>query len=132
MGRPKKNENRGYKGNELLKRVDMQIEWTEELLQEYTKCATDIEYFIEKYVYIDSLDDGLVKFKLRDYQHKMIDSIVNNRYTIMLASRQIGKCCHVDSNITIKNKVTNKIETISIGDFYKRHFLYINIIHFIL
>ena len=59
-------------------------------------------------------------FKLRDYQKKMVKTITENRYTILLASRQIGKCCHVDSNITIKNKVTNKIETISIGDFYKR------------
>jgi len=91
IGRPKQGEERGYKGNINLKPVNKHIDWTEELLDEYTKCAVDIKYFLENYVKIDAVDDGLVKFQLRDYQHRMIDSIVDNRYTIMLTARQIGK-----------------------------------------
>jgi len=111
---------RGYKGNENLKPVNQNIEWTEELLNEYANCATNSTYFIEKYVKIDNVDHGLVDFKLRNYQHKMIDTIIDNRYTIMLTSRQVGKCCREESMIKIKNKANGKIEEISIGEFYKR------------
>jgi len=111
---------RGYKGNENLKPVNQNIEWTEELLNEYANCATDPTYFIEKYVKIDNVDHGLVEFKLRDYQYKMIDTIVDNRYTIMLTSRQVGKCIKHNQKIKIKNKSNGKIEEISIGEFYKR------------
>lgn len=111
---------KGYKGNENLKPVNTDIEWTDELLDEYARCALDPIYFTEKYVKIDNLDNGLVDFTLRDYQYRMIDSIINNRYTIFCTARQIGKCCHYDSKIKIKNKRSGKIEEISIGDFYER------------
>lgn len=85
------SENSSYKGDTALKGVNENIEWTEELLDEYTRCATDIKYFIETYVRIENVDDGLVKFSLRKYQHRMVEGVMDHRFVIMLCSRQVGK-----------------------------------------
>jgi len=120
MARPRKGqEPLGYKGNVALKPVNQKVEWTQFEFDEYTKCATDIKYFINNYVRIENVDFGLINFNLRDYQHRMVDSIVENRYTIMLCSRQVGKCQHAEEIITLRNKTTGKIFKTTIGEFYE-------------
>lgn len=91
LGRPKNGEKRGYNGNDLLKRPKTNIEWTEDLVNEYTKCSVDVKYFIEKYVRIVTTDDGLAEFKLRPYQEKIVDTFTDNRHVILLIGRQSGK-----------------------------------------
>lgn len=60
-------------------------------LKEYVKCADDPVYFIENYVKIVHVDYGLVPFKMYPFQKKMVQMYHNNRFSITLASRQIGK-----------------------------------------
>lgn len=114
-GRPKKGEQRGYKGNNSLKSINQNVEWTQEQFDEYTKCALDIKYFMNNYVHIENVDEGLVNFNLRDYQHRMVDSIVENRYTIMLCSRQIGKALSLDTPILSKDGFKT-VGDVSVGD----------------
>src|ERR1017187_8147590 len=80
-----------YRGNVLLKQIGEVINWTPELIAEYMRCGQDPIYFIETYVKIINLDEGLVPFILRDYQKEMIESAVNNRFTIIATARQVGK-----------------------------------------
>jgi hypothetical protein len=40
--------------------------------------------------------------------------------SILLAPPNTGKCCHYDTRIRIRNKNTNKVEKIKIGEFYSR------------
>ncbi len=82
---------KSYLGNSNLKRKGVDISWTPELVAEYLKCANDPIYFIETYVKIVHVDHGLVPFKLYDYQHGMIRSMADNRYTIITTGRQSGK-----------------------------------------
>lgn len=82
---------RGYKGNILLKRANQDIEWTPELLQEWVKCSEDPIYFVETYMKIITLNDGLQNFKPYPYQRNMFKSFVENRYTIVTTARQAGK-----------------------------------------
>lgn len=82
---------KGYQGNPNLKRAGIKVEWTPELIEEWLKCAKDPVYFIETYMKIIHIDEGLVSFKLRDYQLEMLDAMVNNRYTIIGTARQAGK-----------------------------------------
>lgn len=79
-----------FQGNQGLKRFGVQISWTKEMVEEWIRCKEDPIYFIEKYIKIVT-EDGLVQFKLRDYQIEMITSMVNNRFTISLMARQSGK-----------------------------------------
>lgn len=80
-----------YLGNKNLKRSDVRIEFTKEQIQEYIKCANDVEYFCEKYVKIVSVDKGLVPFKPFEYQKKMFRTFDDNRFTICKMPRQVGK-----------------------------------------
>ena len=81
----------GYLGNSHLKKVQEQIEWTPELLQEYMKCAEDPVYFSKKYIKIVHVDRGLVPFDMYDYQKEICDKIFNNRRVAVLTARQSGK-----------------------------------------
>ena len=80
-----------YLGNPNLKRSDVQQNWTKQNVEEYTKCMEDPAYFIQNYVKIISIDEGLVSFNLWDFQKKIIDTFHNNRFTICKLPRQSGK-----------------------------------------
>ena len=85
------HKNEGYLGNINVKRVGVQSEWTEEQILEYKKCMESPIHFIENYVKIISLDEGLINFKLYDYQKDLIDHFDENRFSVVLACRQSGK-----------------------------------------
>lgn len=80
-----------YLGNPNLKKVNTPVEFTEEQILEYQKCAKDPLYFMEKYIQIVSLDEGLVPFKMYGFQKKIVETIHNNRFTICKLPRQSGK-----------------------------------------
>ena len=85
------NKSKGYLGNKQLKEAGVDIEFTEEQVVEYMKCAKDPVYFIEKYIKVVSLDEGLVPFKLYDFQEDMVQTVHENRFTIAKLPRQSGK-----------------------------------------
>ena len=79
-----------YRDNPLLKRVGVQVNFTEEQVEEYIKCSKDPIYFT-KYIKIITLDEGVVPFKMYDFQEDMIRTFNDNRFTIMKCPRQVGK-----------------------------------------
>ena len=81
----------GYLGNENLKPAGINIEYTKEQVEEYLKCSQDPAYFIQKYIKVVSLDEGLVPFNLYDYQQDIVEKIHNNRFVIAKLPRQSGK-----------------------------------------
>ena len=89
----------GYLGNPNLKPEGVQIDFTEEQVKEYMKCAKDPIYFIEKYIKVVSLDKGLVPFDLYDYQKDIVDKVHNNRFVIAKLPRQSGKSTTIVSYI---------------------------------
>ena len=82
---------RGYRGDSLLKKAGVAIEWTPELIVEYKKCAEDPVYFMEHYVKVIHPDHGLVTFHLRPYQKQLVKNINENRNAITMMARQSGK-----------------------------------------
>ena len=81
----------GYYGNPNLKEVGREIEFTKEQVEEYIKCSQDPIYFIQKYIKVVSLDEGLVPFNLYDYQEDIVEKVHNNRFVIAKLPRQSGK-----------------------------------------
>lgn len=79
-----------FRGNPNLKKSGQAIEWTQELVQEYMKCAEDPIYFGENYFFIVT-EDGKEKITLRDYQKELILSCLDNRYSVAEMARQSGK-----------------------------------------
>ena len=80
-----------YKSNPLLKQRGVQIDFTKEQVSEVIKCSQDPEYFLENYIKVISLDDGIVPFIPYPFQRKLIDSFHNNRFSICKLPRQSGK-----------------------------------------
>ncbi len=83
--------NEGYLGNPLIKRAGIEHQYDEKELKEYLKCTENPTYFIENYTQIIALDEGLVPFHLRGYQEELINHYNENRFSVVLASRQSGK-----------------------------------------
>jgi len=90
---------RGYLGNQNLKEAGIEIQFTKEQVQEYIKCSQDPIYFVEKYIKVVSLDEGLVPFNLYDYQREIVDTVHNNRFVIAKLPRQSGKSTTIISYI---------------------------------
>jgi len=88
-----------YLGNPLLKKANVQVEWTQEQILEYKKCMDDPLYFCKTYIKIVSLDEGLVPFDVYPFQKEMLGTIHNNRFTICKLPRQSGKTTTIISYI---------------------------------
>jgi len=80
-----------YLGNPNLKKANVQQTWTKKEVEEYARCMKDPVYFIQQYIKIVSLDEGLISFKLYDFQKEMVGTFHNNRFTICKLPRQSGK-----------------------------------------
>tara|TARA_B100001121_G_scaffold145949_1_gene127577 strand:- start:1391 stop:3073 length:1683 start_codon:yes stop_codon:yes gene_type:complete len=80
-----------YLGNPNLKKVGTEIQFTKEQIQEYLRCKEDPVYFAMNYIKIISLDEGIVPFKMWDFQQELIESFHENRFNIAKLPRQTGK-----------------------------------------
>ena len=80
-----------YKGNPNLKPAAIDHAYTEDEVKEFIKCEKNPAYFIENYVNIVSIDEGLIPFKLYDFQKEMVGTFHSNRFTICKLPRQSGK-----------------------------------------
>lgn len=77
--------------NPGLKRAYATSEYDLDKVREMKKCQEDPVYFMENYVWVQHPTKGAVRFKLYDYQREMVDVIHNNKDSILLCSRQMGK-----------------------------------------
>jgi len=119
---PKRHENPFLSGEPDVRRAGLAFGWTKEEQVEYVKCKMNVHYFAQKYCKVKTSDGSIGNFtyKGRKYQRKIIDLISNNRFSILMASRQIGKTVsvavsilhyvifNVDKNVMI---MANKLST---------------------
>lgn len=82
---------KGYLGNDRLKKVGIEISYTEEQVEEIVKCSEDPIHFIKKYVQIVHVDKGLVPFDMWPFQEEMVQKFHDNRFSICKMPRQVGK-----------------------------------------
>lgn len=80
-----------YHGNRHLKKTDVAIQFSQKEVKEFVKCSKDPIYFIENYVKIVNVDKGLVNFKPYEYQKRIIEASVAERFVICKMPRQCGK-----------------------------------------
>ena len=90
--------------------------------REYLKCADNPVHFMKKYCTIQHPKKGKIKFDLYDFQENMLTEFKENRYNIILKSRQLGistlsagyslwtMLFHADKNVLViaKDKDTAK------------------------
>lgn len=76
-----------YKSNELLMAKGTKFPYTPEHIAEWKRCREDIFYFLINYATINTLDHGVTKFNLFQYQKNMIKMMHDNRFNIYLLPR---------------------------------------------
>lgn len=108
-----------YENNTKLLKGDLVFDRTQQEIDEWLKCKTDVVYFVEKYCKIMT-PEGIQRVKLRDYQIEYLKHLEQNRLSILLSARQAGKtvtsalfmlhyiCFNVDKNALV---VANKFKT---------------------
>ena len=79
-----------YLGNPNLKKSNVNINYTEEQVKEFVKCAKDPVYFMKKYCQIQHPTRGRIPFKLYPFQEKSLENLSEHDYNIILKSRQLG------------------------------------------
>ena len=98
----KRYQNPWLKGEVGLRRAGVVFKMSPEEQEEYIKCALDIDHFVEKYCMVKREDGSIGNITLRDYQAEILENFVNNRFNILMASRQIGKCFSFNTIISIE------------------------------
>lgn len=76
--------------NHIIKKPLQEYEYTIDEIRDLKRCSEDIWYFL-RYVIIVHPDKGRIPFEPYDYQRKLIETILNNRFCVFLLSRQSGK-----------------------------------------
>ena len=87
----KSNSREYYLGNENLPTEQARFEYTPEKIKQLKKAKRNLLYFAEQYFYIVNLDTGRQTINLHKCQKRALRKMRDNRFVIMLASRQCGK-----------------------------------------
>ena len=80
-----------YLGNTNLPTAQTEYDYTPDMIKEIAKCRKNILHFASNYFYIVNVDEGRQKIKLHKFQKRILKALMENRFNILLASRQIGK-----------------------------------------
>lgn len=108
--------NQRYLNNDRLPKAGIEIEWTPERIRALKKAKDSIKYFAEQFFWIITVDDGRQRIKLYPAQKRILTSLSKNRFVIVCASRQSGKCLALDTKIETPNGWTT-MEEIKEGDY---------------
>ena len=91
-----------------VRKAGITFAMTDEEFEEYIKCKLSVHYFAEKYCKI-KLEDGTIgHMKLREYQKDIIDLYTKNRFSILMASRQTGKCNSFNTKVLLLDDATKE------------------------
>jgi hypothetical protein len=92
-----------YLGNTNLPTAQTEYDYTPDMIKEIAKCRKNILHFASNYFYIINVDEGRQKIKLHKFQKRILKALMENRFNILLASRQIGKALALDTPIKTPN-----------------------------
>jgi hypothetical protein len=95
-----------------LRKSGITFKMTEDEIQEYIRCKLDIHYFAEKYCKVKTEDGEVKNITLRDYQYDILKLYTENQFSILMGSRQIGKC------VTFNTEVELETGKVRIGILY--------------
>lgn len=107
-----------YLNNQNLPKGSSTYTWTPEMVQEIEKCRNDIVYFAEHYFFINGIN-GKEIINLFKRQKDILETIQSNKKTLLITSRQYGKCVPDRCRLDIRYKPLGISFSISIGNFFR-------------
>jgi len=91
-----------YLGNKNLPVPETNFQWTPLMVEDLERARKSILHFA-RFFYIVNLDEGKQPIKLYNYQKRILKALTDNRFNVVLASRQIGKALALDTPIPTPN-----------------------------
>lgn len=91
MSKSTSSSKKYYLGNTNLPTDQAKFEYTPEMVTHLKKAKRNLLYFAEQFFYIVNLDTGRQTITLHKCQKRALRNMRDNRFVIMLASRQCGK-----------------------------------------
>lgn len=114
----KNHEKLWFNNMRLVRKANIPFAMKNTEIQEYMKCKMSVQYFANNYCHIKLEDGSIGQMKLRDYQKDIIDLYSNNRFSILMASRQVGKCNNFNTNVLALNEETKELYNIPFYELY--------------
>jgi len=119
MGEKLKNHEKLWFNNiKGVRKTDLTFAMTNKEITEYAKCKMSVHYFAQSYCQIKREDGTIGHMKLRDYQKDIIDLYTKNRFSILMASRQTGKCNSFSTRVLVLNEETKDTYSIPFYELY--------------
>lgn len=84
-------ENPFFMNIQGVRRENLTFRMNKEELDHYIKCKLDVKYFANHFCKVKVEDGSYRLIKLRDYQIKILEMFDDNQFSILMASRQVGK-----------------------------------------
>ena len=101
-----------------VRKANIAFAMTDTEVKEYAKCKMSVHYFAQKYCQIKREDGSIGPMTLRDYQKDIIDLYTQNRFSILMASRQTGKCNSFNTKLLILNEDTKDLYSVPFYELY--------------
>jgi hypothetical protein len=93
-----------FYGDHQLRKPHLLFEYTQDEIEEMVRCKQDVNYFANHYAYTMNPSTGALNLiTLRDYQEDLLNTINDNRYTVIVAARQSGKCVSPNTVVETEN-----------------------------
>jgi hypothetical protein len=112
---------RGTADTSLTKAAYSKVMYDQRTLKDFSNCCDPENgalYFMVNHMRIQHPTRGSINFEPFDYQLDLVENYNNNRFSINMLGRQMGKCLTKKISITIRNK-KGEIYDIPIGLFYE-------------
>jgi hypothetical protein len=113
----KRHEKLWFTNTRGVRKANLIFAMTNDEFEEYIKCKINVHYFAETYCQIKLEDGSIGPMKLRDYQKDIIDLYTKNPRSILMASRQTGKCNSFITNVLVVSN-DDRVIKIPIGLLY--------------
>ena len=101
-----------------VRKANIPFALTNKEVEEYMKSKMSVHYFAEHFCQIKREDGTIGPMTLRDYQKDIIDLYTQNRFSILMASRQTGKCSAFNTKILALNEETKELYEIPFFELY--------------
>lgn len=86
-----KHEHIWFDNQQGVRKAGIRFASTQREVNEYSKCKLESQYFADNFCQIKLEDGSVGRMTLRDYQKDIMDLYMDNNFSILMASRQMGK-----------------------------------------
>lgn len=104
--------------DDIIKKPNQLIQYTEQQIRELQNCVRDPLYFCKNFVKVRDTQKGLVPFIPYPYQGRLITAFYERRFTVAMCARQLGKTTCAASFLLWEAMFRPDITILIVGNTY--------------